>query len=393
MPSPLSDTTQEIARRGGKLPRFWRFAIDHLLLLPIGAAIALVWANTAPESYYNLTLVLSPWVNDVAMVFFFGLMAKEVVEATVPGGVLHPWRRAALPVIAAAGATVCSAAIYIPAVDFLDEPGLRVAWPVIFGTDIAISYFVARMIFRSHAVVPFVLLIALTCDALGFIAIGLVQSTTEARLIQGGVLMAAAIALTVALRRFRVTQFWPYVTLGGGLAWYAFYRSGVHPAMALVPIIPLMPHAARDPGFFVDAEPDAPDALSQYERWWRYPSHLAVLLFGFVNAGVSFSALEAGTWGIPIGAIIGRPLGLMIGVAAALAIGLHLPRGVGWRELAVTGVILAIGFGIGLFFCAVLLPAGQLRHETSMGMLMTLVGIPIAFLVARALRVGRFKAP
>jgi NhaA family Na+:H+ antiporter len=389
MQSPLSET-QEIARRVRTVPRLWRFAIDHLLLLPIGAAIALVWANTAPESYYNVARVLSPFVNDVAMVFFFGLMAKEVVEATVPGGVLHPWRRAALPVIAAIGATACSAAIYIPTVGFLDEPGLTVAWPVIFGTDIAVSYFVARIIFRSHPIVPFVLLIALTCDALGFVAIGLVQSTTVPRLLQGGLLMAAAIGVTVALRRFRVTQFWPYVAIGGGLAWYAFYRSGVHPALALVPIIPLMPHAARDPGFFVDAEPDAPDALSQYERWWRYPSHIAVLLFGLVNAGVSFRALEAGTWGIPIGAVIGRPLGLMISVVAALAVGLHLPHGVRWRELAVAGFILAIGFGMGLFFCAVLLPAGQLRQETSMGFLMTLVGIPMALLVARGLRVGRF---
>jgi NhaA family Na+:H+ antiporter len=151
-----------------------------------------------------------------------------------------------------------------------------------------------------------------------------------------------------------------------------------------------MPHSARDPGFFVDAEPDAPDALSQYERWWRYPSHAALLLFGLVNAGVSFSALEMGTLGIPIGAIIGRPLGLMLGVGAGLAIGLHLPRQVGWRELAVAGFILAIGFGIGLFFCAVLLPAGQLRHELSMGVLLTLAGMPIAYVVAVALRVGRF---
>ena len=34
------------------------------------------------------------------MVFFFALITKEVVEATAPGGVLHPWRRALLPVIA-----------------------------------------------------------------------------------------------------------------------------------------------------------------------------------------------------------------------------------------------------------------------------------------------------
>src|SRR5207248_10200023 len=119
------------------------------------------------------------------------------------------------------------------------------------------------------------------------------------------------------------------------------------------------------------------DALSQYERWWRYPSHFALLFFGLVNAGVSFSALELGTLGMPIGAIVGRPLGVLIGVAAGLALGLHLPRRVGWRELAVTGLILASGFSIGLFFSAILLSAGQLRHEISMGVLLTLAAIPI----------------
>ena len=58
--------------------------------MPLGAVIALVWVNTAPESYYAFTSAMSFAVNDVAMVLFFALMTKEVVEATAPGGVLHP---------------------------------------------------------------------------------------------------------------------------------------------------------------------------------------------------------------------------------------------------------------------------------------------------------------
>ena len=37
------------------------------------------------------------------MVLFFGLITKEVVEATAAGGVLHPWRRAAAPMVASLG--------------------------------------------------------------------------------------------------------------------------------------------------------------------------------------------------------------------------------------------------------------------------------------------------
>ena len=93
---------------------------------PLGAAIALVWVNAAPESYYRFTYAISFAVNDVAMVFFFALMTKEVVEATAPGGVLHPWRRALLPVVASIGATVVPALIYVRVVGVLDEPMLAV---------------------------------------------------------------------------------------------------------------------------------------------------------------------------------------------------------------------------------------------------------------------------
>ena len=324
------------------------------------------------------------------MVFFFALMTKEVVEAAAPDGVLHPWRRALLPVIAAVGATTLSALIHVRLVEALDEPALAIAWPVALGTDVAVSYFVARIVFRRH-LVPFVLIIAIACDALGFVAIAVFQPAADLHLGAAALVMTGAIGLAIALRRARVTSFWPYVLGAGGLSWYALYRGGLHPALALVPIMPLLPHAARDPGFFVDASPDARDALSRFEIVWRHPAQVSLFFFGLVNAGVPFRALEAGTLGLPIATLLGRPVGLLIGSAAALAAGLHLPHRCGWREVVVAGFAVAIGFSVGLFFCAALLPPGQLRSETSMGVLMTLAGAPAALVAARLLRVGRFS--
>ena len=34
--------------------------------------------------------------------------------------------------------------------------------------------------------------------------------------------------------------------LAGGLSWAALYTGGVHPALAMVPILPFMPHEKRD---------------------------------------------------------------------------------------------------------------------------------------------------
>jgi NhaA family Na+:H+ antiporter len=90
--------------------------------------------------------------------------------------------------------------------------------------------------------------------------------------------------------------------------------------------MPFLPHAARDPGFFVDARPNASDSLSQFERWWKYPGQVALFFFGLVNAGVPIGALEPGTLGLPIAVIVGKPLGVLIGVGLASLGGLHLPH-------------------------------------------------------------------
>jgi Na+:H+ antiporter, NhaA family len=371
-------------------PHLSRFALEHLLLLPLGAAIALVWVNVEAESYYRVTYAMAFAVNSVAMAFFFAIMTKEVVEATAPGGVLHPWRRAVMPVAASIGATVVPALLYLRVIDILEEPMLSVGWPVPFATDIAVSYFFARLIFGLHPVIPLLLLLSISSDVLGFVALALFNPLQELHLTSGALLGAASIAAALALRRLGVKSFWPYLIVAGSLSWFAFYRSGFHPALALIPIMPFLPHAARDPGFFVDARPDARDALSQFEIFWRYPAQIALFFFGLVNAGVPLHALEPGTWGVAIAVIIGKPVGILLVVGLAVAVGLHLPHKVGWRELLVVSFTAAIGFSVGLFICTALLPPGQLRTETSMGVLLSLLGAPLAFLAAKILAVGRF---
>ena len=373
------------------VPRLSRFALEHLLMLPLGAIIALVWVNTAPESYFRFALAIAFAVNDIAMVFFFAVITKEVVEATAPSGVLHPWRRALLPVVAAVAATSVPALLHIGIVEALDEPMLAIAWPVTFATDLAVSYFIARIIFGGrHPVIPFLLLIGIASGVFGFVAVAVFNPMRDLHLGIGALLLVVAMGIASGLRRARVRSFWPYVLAGGSASWWALFLAGFDPALALVPIMAFLPHATRDPGFFVDAPPDARDTLNKFEIWWRHPAQVALFFFGLVNAGVPFRALEAGTWGLPIAVIAGKPVGVLIGAGIAVAAGLHLPHRLGARELAVVGFIAAIGFSVGLFFCTALLPPGQLRSEISMGVLLSVAAAPMALTSAKVLRVGRF---
>jgi len=375
--------------------RRWRqaisqLAIEHLLLLPLGAAIAMVWVNLEAESYYRFRIQLSFVVNDIAMMFYFGLITKEVVEATAHGGVLHSWRRALLPVIAAVGATVVPALLYVRTVEWLGEPGLKFAWPTSLGIDVVVTYLVGRFIFGRTGAVPFLLLLVIIADAFAFLALGVFDPTRDLHLVRAGVVMLVAIAVAAGLRSARVQSFWPYLLLAGSISWTALFVGRLHPALALVPIIPFLPHAAHDRGFMVDARPAAKDALSQFEIWWRYPAHITLFFFGLVNAGVRLHGIETGALGVPIAVIIGRPIGVLVAGGVAVALGMHLPFKVAWRELFVIGMIAAIGFSIGLFMSNELIAPGEVRAETSLGVLLTLVAAPVALLLARALRVGRY---
>ena len=361
--------------------------------LPLGAVIALVWANTLPLSYVTVAHASQFAVNDVGMVLFFGLAAKEVVEATAPGGALHTWRRAALPAAAAAGGMIAPAILYVAIAQLSHETRLLRGWAIPCATDIAFGYLAARAIFgQRHPAVSFLLLLAIVDDALGLIVLAVWYPAGSLHLAIGAALMAAAIAASAVLRRLGATSFWPYVLVGGGLAWAALFWGGMHPALALVPIMPFLPRAGRDPGLFVEAPADAHDALSQFEHRMKYPVLAVLFSFALVNAGVPLQASGVGTWTVLGALLVGKPVGVMLAAAVAVAAGLRLPPRVTWRDLFVVGLVAAIGFTVALFFAAAAFPAGPSLDETKIGALLSLSAVAVALAAAKMLRAGRFLA-
>ena len=363
--------------------------VDNSGLLVLAALIAIVWANVERQSYLRFTQYLHFAVNDIGMAFFFALAAKEVTEATAPGGALHSPRRAAMPLAAAVGGMLGPALIFVTLTIVLDRPNLERGWAIPTATDIAFSYLAARIVFGSkHPAIVFLLLLAIADDALGLLIIAAFFPTGPLRLIDFAVLLGAGMLLAWWLRARRTLSFWPYILGAGALAWMGFYRGGLHPALALVPIIPFLPHAARDPGLFVDA-PDAHDTLSEFERSFKRPVEIVVLFFfGLVNAGVALGNVGAGTWFVLVSIIAGKPIGILTATAAATLAGLHLPRHVTWRDMIVVGIIAGIGFTVALFFATAAFPYGRLLDETKMGALLSFGAFFIALAAARMLKVG-----
>jgi Na+:H+ antiporter, NhaA family len=362
----------------------WKLIIDNSLLLVVGTVVGLVWANVDYPVYERFSHALHFAVNDVGMVFFFALAVKEIVEATLPGGPLESRREAAVPVLAAAGGMVGPAALYLILVLALGRSELMSGWAVPCATDIAFSYLAARFIFpRTHPAIPFLLLLAIADDALGLILLALFYPAAPVSLLTFAMLMIPALGVTLWLKRRRTESFWPYIILGGGLSWAALFFGGLHPALALVPILPIMPHEKRDLGLFDPRESGKPDAMNRFEHAWKVPVQVILMLFGLVNAGVSLSSVGSGTGIVFVSLLVGKPVGIVATTFLAVRGGLRMPGGLSYRHATVMGIAAGIGFTVALFFATAAFEPGALLDEVKMGALLSFFAAPIAIVVGR----------
>jgi len=363
------------------------FIFGNSLLLLVGTAAAVIWANLDLASYEHVAHPLHFWVNGVGMVFFFALAAKEVFEATLPGGPLASPRRALSPLAAAVGGMVAPALIYVALASTRGPADLIRGWAIPCATDIAFSAMVARIIFpASHPAIPFLLLLAIADDALGLMILAVFYPSGALSLSALLGFMAAAVLLALWLRRRRTLSFWPYIIGPGALSWTALYLGGFHPALALVPIVPFIPHSPRDLGLFDLREELQTDALNQFEHWWATPVQFVLLLFGFANAGVPFGQIGPGTYYVLAALLFGKPIGILLFSGGARLIGARLPSGLRVGDLLVVGVAAAIGFTVSLFFATAAFPEGTALAETKMGALLSFVAAPLAVVVSRLLR-------
>ncbi len=357
----------------------WTLIVGRSLLLVSGAVAGLAWANIDHSSYARFSQALRFPVNDIGMVFFFALAVKEIVEATLPGGALESPRESAVPILGAVGGMIGPAGLYLLLSIGLGRPELMRGWAIPCATDIAFSYGVARFIFpRNHPAIPFLLLLAIADDAMGLILLAVLYPAAQGSLLHFVALMVPALAISAWLRRSRATSFWPYLTIGGGLSWAALFVGGFHPALAMVPILPFMPHAKRDLGFFDAREANLPDTMNRFEHAWKTPVEFVLLFFGLVNAGVMFSSVGTGSWTVLLSLLLGKPIGIVGTTFLAGLIGLRAPGGLRYRDATVMAVAAGIGFTVSLFFATAAFPDGPILDETKMGALMSFVAAPIA---------------
>jgi NhaA family Na+:H+ antiporter len=259
-------------------------------------------------------------------------------------------------------------------------------WAVPCATDIAFSYLVARMIFGgSHPAIAFLLLLAIADDAAGLVILAVFYPSAPIEM-EWLLLTAVALGIAWAFRRMQVQSHWWYLLIPGALCWLSFFEAHIHPALGLVPIIPMLPHAHTDLGIFARQELNRQDTLNEFEHFWKTPVEVVLGLFGLVNAGVVLSSFGVGTWLVLAGLLIGKPIGVtLLTMIAVKGFGLEKPTGMGYIHIATLGMIAGIGFTVALFVSvAAFRTPGAIQDSVKMGALLSFAAAPLAFLLARA---------
>ncbi|MCB9553257.1 MAG: Na+/H+ antiporter NhaA [Myxococcales bacterium] len=396
-----------------------RFLLENSLFLIFGAIAALIWANVDNASYQHfveLPLAHVDWighavfdaeghlverhltlhflVNDILMALFFAIAGKEVWEATLPGGPLNNPKQAAAPLIATLGGMAGPALVYVGGAVITGHwSDLSNGWAIPTATDIAFSYLVARLVFgAAHPAIPFLLLLAIADDALGLIIIAIFYPSGPI-VLKWMLLPVAAIVVGLVLRRLRIYSFWPYLLICGPISWIGFHWANLHPALGLLPIIPVMPHAHVDTGLFDWSRLDRQDTLSAFEHWFKNPVELILGLFGLCNAGVQLTAVGAATWLVLAGLLIGKPLGIVVMGTLANRLGFKLPKGMSKRDLFALGCAAGIGFTVAIFVSSVAFRAGPVQDAAKIGALLSFAAAGMTWVGAKLLGVRKMVGP
>lgn len=361
---------------------------------------------------WSLDRSLHEWVNEGLMALFFLLVGLELKREMLVGE-LSSVKKAALPIIAAAGGMLFPALIYLA---FAFGTPAAHGWGIPTATDIAFA--IGILVLLSWRV-PKNLIIFLTAlaiaDDLGAVLIIALFYTSD---LNFSVLWAAggAFVALMLLNRGGIRRPLPYWIIGIGL-WYALLLSGVHSTIAGVLLAFTIParasctasnfnlriheiqqafeaetHNSSTPNNALenhrlaalaqDTEALAESVQSPQQRIEHalhpWVTFLVIPLFAMSNAGIDFSKLSFGSAmssSVTLGVLFGLVLGKFIGISLFSWIGVKLgvcglPSGVGWRHLLGAAWLAGIGFTMSLFISQLSFTDRALVEEAKLGILL-----------------------
>ena len=405
----------------------------------IGVIAGLVFANIDIHAYeemvdfhifgddtkiFGKAVTVHFLVNEIFMVFFFGIATKEITESVLPGGALNPIPKAINPLMGTLGGVFGPAGLFLLLAWVFYGGGddlsiVANGWGIPTATDIALAWLVARIIFgASHPAVNFLLLLAVADDAIGLGIIAVFYPDPEHPVAPSWLLLVVAgMAVAYIMRRFHVSH-WPiYILIAGGLSWVGLVKSSIEPALALVVIVPFLPGPRTTHGLFEEdeyefehAHPGGSEAvpaqdlhgetpeeeeelhhvhapLDAFEHQLKLPVDFGLFFFAFMNAGVAFASITQVTFIVLISLIVGKMIGITLFSWVADKAGFPLPEGMGVKHLLVAATVAGLGLTVALFVAGKAYEDPVFQDPAKMGAVLSASAAVVAFVIGRILKV------
>ena len=426
---------------------FQTFAAHKLsgaVLLLAATVVAVAWANSPWAGFYHhwlqaeLSLSVGPfvlsksvshWIADGLMGIFFFVVGLEIKRELLAGELANP-RKAALPVLAAAGGMFVPALVYVA---FNNGGEFARGWGIPMATDIAFALGILAVFPVPLSLKIFLTALAIVDDigAIIVVAIFYADAIAAGSLLIGALLLGVSVGANVIGVRNPIIYF-----LIGGAIWLAFSKSGVHATLAGVLMAFTIPARTvinarqlhdrtrnllkqlRDTGLPADRRlltsrqhhivlsmeqltDHAAAPLQQLEHALMPFVTFAILpLFALTNAGVSLDSgalsllAEPMSLGIILGLVVGKPLGIWLFAWAGVMLRIaELPKGIGLLHVASVGCLAGIGFTMSLFIATLafeevaLVDAAKTAVLTG-SLLATLIGSVLLLLTVRPVPEG-----
>ncbi|MGY2083726.1 Na+/H+ antiporter NhaA [Blastococcus sp. SYSU DS0539] len=378
-------------------------------LLLIGAAIALIWANSPwAESYealrdtrvgpaaLHLDLTLGTWAADGLLAIFFFVAGLELKREFVAGDLRDP-RRAALPIAAAVGGMAVPALFFVLFNLGGPEGALR-GWAIPSATDIAFALAVLAVI-STHlpsALRTFLLTLAVVDDLLAIVVIAIFY--TAELVVPALLLSLVPLAIFGFLVQKRIRSWWLLLPLAA-VTWVLMHESGVHATVAGVLLAFTVPVIRSQAAGGPEAGPGMAEHFEHRIR--PLSAGVAVPVFAFFSAGVAVGGLSG------LGESLGDSIavGIMVGLVAGKAIGItgatwlvsrftraQLDENLGWSDVAGLALLGGMGFTVSLLITELAYGAESESYEhAKVGILFgTLLAALLAGVILR-LRNRRYK--
>ncbi|WFE54076.1 Na+/H+ antiporter NhaA [Micromonospora sp. WMMD1155] len=340
-------------------------------LLLIGAAIALIWANSPWSDAYtrlarwvpwpggapwHLDLDVATWAADGLLAVFFFVVGLELKREFVAGELRDP-RRAALPVVAALGGMLLPALVYVAVVLSAGGEGLR-GWAIPTATDIAFALAVLAVI-STHlpqGLRAFLLTLAVVDDLLAITIIAVFYTAD----LQPAALFAALAVIGVFAILVRRGRHWQWALIPLAVtAWALMHASGVHATVAGVLLgfaVPVLARPRTATGDRSDADAEGGLAARLEHRWRPVSAGFAVPVFALFAAGVTLRGSDLGallTDPVVIAVVTALVLGKSIGILGSTYLLARFTRAeldedVTWSDLLGIAMLGGIGFTVSL---------------------------------------------